>query len=982
MTLDDFYKKKIAALLHDPPSKCWFIDGTRGRRGHESEAIKIANGLFVSKEIVELIDSSEVTKADHLASSLDRWLLEVAMGGKYEPDAYKVRSSKLLNQFTKSQTGFASIETNIPSRFDEHLNNFIHSLNDLLSEDKYRNKWREIYHILYASLEYCWTKEVGVIGPDDTRVPTHSIFDHLYATATALNMLDEEGRVSGYLVTIDLAGIQTFISTSRKMLDLWAGSWLVSALAWSVVEEFVKILGPDILVLPTARGNPFYYHTFRGLTKESGRKREYEDIGKYFYGYDGYPRNPVVPGTVSFMLPKREDILSELSKESGLDFGDKCKVRASIEQIFRQKWRALSISLADDELREACNQLGVFDVPPLTLRVVVEEVAVKEIPDSPLSEESFHDSSTCRSENHTRSAEYLAYHRAFHKSARDRRNQAKFKASPFVNLELTEYTKQKYFVCHVCGLLPSSKTDQGEKLCVYCVIRRKLNKSEGLNLALDALFDYRGVHEIQDFAIPSVSDVAARSFVRKLCETRVAKEAAEKHSDWIPWVASCEELGKGWRYLIGLDSEKQLYGREGNDKGEPHENQRRALDLLNDLNKDAHFSEKLNPYFAILRVDADNMGKLVLGLLGKSSEKDSRNHGGVSSLDFKLFNHLSRSTENPKLKAVIEAIGKEDFDKAADIAFQEFNTGRTKENLANDFKCLYLRLREGCSFASGSEPNRSWTSNLVLSPSYHSTISRMLMKLAIEATRIVEENDGELIYAGGDDVLAILPASRALEASRQLRDRFRGESSQVGFLGLLKGTQAYIPSMGDLGVSLSLLFAHYLYPLSVSLQQSGENEEEFAKKARWVTRGNVVEKDSFVIEYSPRGGQSMVGVIPLNDNRTLDLLSMILDEMQSKNNQAGKSADLSASFLRDLLELYDKISQAYNPSKGIAKSILQRVFVRNYAGPKEYRKEIIDRLTDDILGTFAIEHVIVPSEPKRLCLEVINSTLAIRGAIE
>jgi CRISPR-associated protein Cmr2 len=53
-------------------------------------------------------------------------------------------------------------------------------------------------------------------------------------------------------------------------------------------------------------------------------------------------------------------------------------------------------------------------------------------------------------------------------------------------------------------------------------------------------------------------------------------------------------------------------------------------------------------------------------------------------------------------------------------------------------------------------------------------ITSRLTRYALHAVRqVVETHDGELIYAGGDDVLALLPTSAAGPCPRQLRDEFR-----------------------------------------------------------------------------------------------------------------------------------------------------------------------------------------------------------------
>lgn len=78
------------------------------------------------------------------------------------------------------------------------------------------------------------------------------------------------------------------------------------------------------------------------------------------------------------------------------------------------------------------------------------------------------------------------------------------------------------------------------------------------------------------------------------------------------------------------------------------------------------------------------------------------------------------------------------------------------------------------------------TARRPLSPSFHLQFSELLANFGLHcARRIIEAFDGRLIYAGGDDVLAMLPAETALPCARALRAAFRGE---LGLPSLVKGT--------------------------------------------------------------------------------------------------------------------------------------------------------------------------------------------------
>lgn len=83
----------------------------------------------------------------------------------------------------------------------------------------------------------------------------------------------------------------------------------------------------------------------------------------------------------------------------------------------------------------------------------------------------------------------------------------------------------------------------------------------------------------------------------------------------------------------------------------------------------------------------------------------------------------------------------------------------------------YYQDHKGQDFLSANRP---------LSPSYHLQFSAALSNFALHfAGRIVRHFKGHLIYSGGDDVLAMLPANHALACAQALRAAFRGESPGV-----------------------------------------------------------------------------------------------------------------------------------------------------------------------------------------------------------
>ncbi len=92
--------------------------------------------------------------------------------------------------------------------------------------------------------------------PADTRVPDHSIWDHLDLTSAFAGAMaaDPDGEVA--LLTMALGPVQSFIEAARSTSDLWAGSHLLARLAWEAMKPVCEALGPDAILFPRLRGVP------------------------------------------------------------------------------------------------------------------------------------------------------------------------------------------------------------------------------------------------------------------------------------------------------------------------------------------------------------------------------------------------------------------------------------------------------------------------------------------------------------------------------------------------------------------------------------------------------------------------------------------------------------------------------------------------------------------------------------------------------
>lgn len=107
--------------------------------------------------------------------------------------------------------------------------------------------------------------------PADTRVPDHSIWDHLDLASAFAGAFAADPQRECALLLVSLAPVQPFITAARKMEDVWAGSHLLARLSWEAMKPVCERLGPDAILFPRLRQIPLVDLWLRdemGLPKE------------------------------------------------------------------------------------------------------------------------------------------------------------------------------------------------------------------------------------------------------------------------------------------------------------------------------------------------------------------------------------------------------------------------------------------------------------------------------------------------------------------------------------------------------------------------------------------------------------------------------------------------------------------------------------------------------------------------------------------
>ncbi len=147
-------------------------------------------------------------------------------------------------------------------------------------------------------------------------------------------------------------------------------------------------------------------------------------------------------------------------------------------------------------------------------------------------------------------------------------------------------------------------------------------------------------------------------------------------------------------------------------------------------------------------------------------------------------------------------------------------------------------------------------------PALHAAISGVLGRFATRiAPKIVEEHAGTLIYSGGDDLLALLPARRAIACVRSLRNAYQyGDGPDLGM-----GERATI--------SAGVAFVHYKWDLRLALAAAGEAEAHAKNDG----------KDALALRFMRRSGEHSMALIDWDGTEWFDAL--IRDFVKGASNR-------------------------------------------------------------------------------------------------
>jgi len=858
---EDFLKK----FFHDPIDKPFNIPE------HERRAKEYAEYFGVSG-----IDEGKYS--DQIASCMERSLLPRDIKQDFTEIRHPLSEEK-IDVILNSQKSIEEISSCL-----EKISNSYKNLSD---KEKALLIWRNLLEEIIEKIQDEELKKCIPILPADTRVPDHSIWEHLKVT-TAINAFENYQNNSLFLFTI--GPVQSFISQARKAQDFYMGSFMLSYFTFIAMEEVIENYGPSSIIYPDLYKQPLMDWHLKNNLKNKGLE----------------PRNfnpdhitlPTIPNRfVAIIGTTDKNKIEEISKNMIIKI--KNEIKMAKEKILKE----LKIKLSDTQKEILQNQLS--DFPQIYWVAIPWRKEENDLQIDDLKDFFTDDKINNWKELYKFANEkgeyppnigflYQLLYTALEKSMGARKNLRKFEQKQeegrkcsvcgernvlffWASKNKNKFLKYNPIAYDLTGKIEQKYLTEGEGLCALCFLKRTFKIY--LEKEVDSIF--------KDFSFPSVAEIACADFKEKALEK--AKGDFEKYKkDFF------EVLGEDKKFdylkiksLPKLKLEKTLEGSWFYEENLTEKKIKNELGVeidiqkikeLKDLLKNKLYEQAGKPkkYYAILYLDGDNMGKWLSGEL------------------------------LPKIQYA-------------------YNSKVWKE-LPEDFK----------------KDLQIYAPNKILTPAIHSAISTALKNYAIEFVRKIVEEDhlGKLIYAGGDDVLAFVNLKDLFDVMEKLRWAFSGHikfengeikvdtSNNSGFV--LKDGVYYLTMGKNATCSMGVVIAHYKEPLKIVIDKVFEMNKK-AKKAG---------RNRFVICLLKHSGEERVGIAEwkVGDCLTTEILKKLTNMMNRENEDRKYISD---RFIQKFKIEFYKLKNNSLPQE-LIDGELKRLISRAYNGPEEEGKDFVN----------------------------------------
>ena len=869
------WNKKLAAWLHDPAEKALIL--MRDAAGHEGGTVaRLYAELGLSRADFD-------ARADHLAAAADRpqWPRKED-GGRYQ--AFEQvrfdRQPELVHPLSGRRLKLGPLTDDIAiepikAASVDHLRGFIHPGDP---KSTFLAFWR------FGPELGRMAPEVGVLWeqlPADTRVPDHTIWSHVDTVAALHTALagDADGPDQPALLVMSLGPVQGFIRQARSGADLWAGSHLLSSLMGVALATLAERLGPDAVLFPALRGTPaidrWLIERDEAANPAGGRFRAlFEKIGAPLLK-NASDANPLfsasLPNKFVAIVPSRQvrDIAARITaavRAQALDWARQAAqrvfdeagmdmmpvTRAQIDEQMRDfpevSWAAATWPVGKDAqaLDAAAGQVraGLHAVHPKLAEAGVFSPAIWDVLRRTV------DLDGIKFWTPNTGILYPAVYELADRAAAAAKAVRPFAATTQHGHRCT-LTGEHEWLTHDRDLLRSGRRDRATQSVWGRLVRKrpgwvKRGEHLGTRATLKRLWPvlfaeqvgaFLGLPEdrrVRRYMVSTHALAASTSIERLLAE----HEAGGLHESQIRALHELTERpGQPALDQVALPARlvRQLY---------------RLPDEL---------ARALRRLPAALEADESDEA----GDSGKAGESRPVQADRAGRADGRLLRELFGNAPPEAYYAIIKLDG----DRMG--SWISGGAGTYQPTFADSWHSQVAQAASGMA-ASNPALKRYLQTRRPGSPARHGAISQALGQFSTRVARYVVEDcfKGKLLYAGGDDVLALVAVDDLPDAMQLLRlaysgiapDAAMGLDEHVGTLraggaarqrrlllrdgfGLLDGRLLQL--MGEHATaSMGAVIAHHMAPLSMVLRRVGEAEH----------RAKDAGRDSFCLRVLKRGG--------------------------------------------------------------------------------------------------------------------------------
>lgn len=982
------WTQKLAAWLHDPAEKQLIL--MRDREGHGFGTVK----RLREKLGIDYADFDH--RADWLAAAADRpnWP-RPEDGGKYKAFEQVVfaKQPELIHPLSGAplklapladQVGVAEIKAVSLDHFDK------------LIQDDPRQTFLAFWRF---GPELGAETDLGALWPmlpADSRTPDHSIWSHVDTVAaihTAL-MGDADGPDQPALLAMSFGPVQGFIGQARSTSDLWAGSHLLASLVWEAMKPVVEKLGPDAVLFPALRGVPA---VDRWLVETGGGafRTLFEGIGAEFL-QDKTDTNPLFAAS----LPNKYVAIVPARQAGKL-------AEAAIAAVRKQaKQWALEAAKA------------VFDTASASLTEVTHAQINAQLDGFP---EAYWAAATWPAEGDLKDVTGAAkrLHAALDQIHPDLKTQGVFAARVWkvLSKELKLYGLQ--FWSPNTGLLYPAVYELADRALAAAKATRPFNamREEGFRCTLageaewltDSL-NYQGANE----RVPTVLHVPSKARAditigerKGTVWSHVAGRFGIKKGEHLGALATLKRL---WPMLFARQIGEFL-GLGDSERVRRYVVSTHALALSTSIDRllDGYGPDTLDKLTRLSRdfdFAQDDPVTLPKALHARIRRETNANAEFVlKRLPAALDRLRDAEDRSPMDKAIKDLFG-EDNKPETYYALILMDGDRMGGWLAGNEDEYKLAYRETWHSKVRAEVDKHALGNQELadylktprpvSPARHASISRALNDFSTHLARHIVEDccKGKLLYAGGDDVLALVAVDDLFDAMQLLRLAYSGIApdaamnltDRIGTLrsgvpvqpdklyldlgfGLLKGR--LMTMMGHKATaSMGAVVAHHTAPLSMVLRELRAAEHTAKNTKRLTADGKSTDRDAFCLRVLKRGGGEVsvvspwwevgTGKTPETAHSALALMKKVADRL------AG--ADFSRGAIYRAQLWFEGLTEAPTKETPNWRAQMAETLAAQFerqGGYRELAREVVDYVCDVIRPEkpkTAIENFLVTSE--------------------